>query len=84
MAKLRVALAHQRAATRVHGSAEHGHSEHWNAVTAHSRPSDQKHIAHEFKVSAKTKLLELKLNRLHYAKDGLLGYQPELKHDTTS
>ena len=43
-AKPRVALAHQCAATRARGSAERGHGEHRNAVTAHSRPSDQKLI----------------------------------------
>ena len=37
-----------------------------------------------FKASIATKLLMLTLNRLHYAKEGLLGYQFELKHDTTS
>ena len=37
-----------------------------------------------FKMSIATKLLRLTLNRLHYAKEGLLGYQSELKHDTTS
>ena len=37
-----------------------------------------------FKALIATKLLRLTLNRLHYAKEGLLGYQSKLKHDITS
>jgi len=37
-----------------------------------------------FKASIATKLLRLTLNRLHYAKEGLLGYQSKLKYNTTS
>ena len=37
-----------------------------------------------FKASIGTKLLRLTLNRLHNDKEGLLGYQSELKHDITS
>ena len=47
-AKPRAALAHQRVAMCARGSAERGHGEHQNAVTTHSRPSDQKRVAHEF------------------------------------
>ena len=48
MAKPRAALAHQRAATCARGSTERGHGDHRNAVTAHSRPSNQKRVVHEF------------------------------------
>ena len=51
---------------------------------AHSTRQPEAVSCTNFKATIKTKLLKLKLNRLHYAKEGLLGYQPELKHDTTS
>ena len=51
---------------------------------AHSTRQPEAVSCMNFKASIKTKLLKLKLNRLHYAKEVLLGYQPELKHDTTS
>jgi hypothetical protein len=35
-------------ATRARDSPECGHDEHMNAVTAHSRPSGQKRVVHEF------------------------------------
>ena len=82
-----LAVATLGRATRVRGRVradEHGNVEIPSVVTAPTRPTSPRLCScMNFKTSIKTKLLKLELNLLHYAKEGLVGYQPELKYDTT-
>jgi len=86
MARTEEALAHRtRQRACVHGASQRGD-------VGPPGCGDHTHLANQpeimsctnFKASIKTKRLLLELNHLHHAQEGISGYQPELKHDTTS